>query len=185
MKQNFAKQWSLLFVNCLIVVIFITAYTFVFAMPPAPSPTCSISGIIKAVEFEEAHDATCLKESHGCPTDRPLHFPARYLFDVSINSTSYVSGATTSITCENMYSVGKVEKIFLNNDKVKPSDTFSIGKKIDGTIVSFLGVSFDSYTLSAVPKQGYVQKLYFGSKSFLSKTHKMIYSFTNLFTKKN
>ena len=131
----------------LFVLVILTSMP-VFASPPAPTPACSITGIIKSVEFKDAYDEPCLKEPYdGCPTDMELQHPARYFLDVSINSVTHVSGDTSFNTCQNMYPVGGVQKIFINKDKVKSGDTFMANQKIDGIVRSFWGESFDSYTL--------------------------------------
>jgi len=46
-----------------------------------------------------------------------------------------------------MYPVGSVQTIFIGKDKVKPNDTFTVNKKIEGVVRSFWGSSFDSYNL--------------------------------------
>lgn len=148
MNQIFTEQRKWFFVIAFFAIIF--GAIPVFASPPAPAPACQISGVIKSVEFKDAYDEACIKEPYGCPTDMELNHPARYFFDVSINSVSHVSGDTSFITCQNMYSVGKVQKIFINKDKVKSGDTFSVNQKIDGIARSFWGVSFDSYTLGTI-----------------------------------
>ena len=148
MNQILAKQGKWFFVIAFVVISF--GASPVFASPPAPTPVCQISGVIKSVEFKEAYDETCLKEPYGCPTDMELNHPARYFFDVSINSVSHVSGDTSFNTCQNIYSVGKVQKIFINKDKVKSGDVFSVNQKIDGIVRSFWGASFDSYTLGII-----------------------------------
>jgi len=130
----------------LFVLVILTSMP-VFASPPAPTSACSITGIIKSVEFKDAYDEPCLKEPYGCPTDMELQHPARYFLDVSINSVTHVSGDTSFNTCQNMYPVGSVQKIFINKDKVKSGDTFMANQKIDGIVRSFWGESFDSYTL--------------------------------------
>ena len=147
MNQIFIEQRKWFFVIAFVAIIF--GAIPVFASSPAPTPVSYISGVIKSVEFKDAYDEACLNEPYGCPTDMELHHPARYFFDVSINSVSHVSG-DTSFTCQNMYSVGKVQKIFINKDKVKPGDTFSVNQKIDGIVRSFWGASFDSYTLGTI-----------------------------------
>jgi len=148
MNQILAKQGKWFFVIAFVVISF--SASSVFASPPAPTPMCQISGVIKSVEFKEAYDEACLKEPYGCPTDMELNHPARYFFDVSINSVSHVSGDTSFNTCQNIYSVGKVQKIFINKDKVKSGDIFSVNQKIDGIVRSFWGASFDSYTLGTI-----------------------------------
>ncbi|MEK7482143.1 MAG: peptidoglycan-binding domain-containing protein [Patescibacteria group bacterium] len=165
MNQIFIKRWKWIFVFSFVVAIFSVADTFVFASPPVPTPVCSISGVIKSVEFKDAYDEACLKEPYGCPTDMELHHPARYFFDVSINSVSHVSGDTSFNTCQNMYPVGKISKIFINKDKVKSGDTFSVNQKIDGVVRSFWGASFDSYNLGTIAQQKYIRNLYFGLKN--------------------
>lgn len=148
MKQIFTEQRKWFFVIAFVAVIL--GAIPVFASPPAPTPTCQISGVIKSVEFKNAYDEACIKEPYGCPTDMELNHLARYFFDVSINSVSHVSGDTSFNTCQNMYSVGKIHKIFINKDKVKSGDTFSVNQKIDGIVRSFWGASFDSYTLRTI-----------------------------------
>lgn len=148
MNQIFIEQRKWFFVIAFVAIIF--GAIPVFASPPAPTPACQISGVIKSVEFKDAYDEACIKEPYGCPTDMELNHPARYFFDVSINSVSHVSGDTSFNTCQNMYSVGKVQKIFINKDKVKSGDTFSVNQKIDGIVRSFWGASFDSYTLGTI-----------------------------------
>lgn len=148
MKQIFTEQRRWFFAVAFVAIIF--GAIPVFASPPAPTPVCQISGVIKSVEFKDAYDEACIKEPYGCPTDMELNHPARYFFDVSINSVSHVSGDTNFITCQDMYSVGKVQKIFINKDKVKSGDTFSVNQKIDGIVRSFWGASFDSYTLGTI-----------------------------------
>ncbi len=154
MNQIFIEQRKWFFVIAFVAIIF--GAIPVFASPPAPAPVCQISGVIKSVEFKDAYGEACIKELYGCPTDMELNHPARYFFDVSINSVSHVSGNTSFNTCQNMYSVGKVQKIFINKDKVKSGDTFSVNQKIDGIVryswdVSFDSyISFDSYTLGTI-----------------------------------
>ncbi len=147
-NQIFMEQRKWFFVIAFVAIIF--GAVPVFASPPAPTPVCQISGVIKSVEFKDAYDEACIKEPYGCPTDMELNHPARYFFDVSINSVSHVSGDTSFNTCQNIYSVGKVQKIFINKDKVKSGDTFSVNQKIDGIVRSFWGASFDSYTLGTI-----------------------------------
>ena len=148
MNQIFTEHRKWFLIVYFVAIIF--GAVPVFASPPAPTPVCQISGVIKSVEFKEAYDETCLKEPYGCPTDMELNHPARYFFDVSINSVSHVSGDTSFNTCQNIYSVGKVQKIFINKDKVKSGDIFSVNQKIDGIVQSFWGASFDSYTLGTI-----------------------------------
>lgn len=154
MNQIFSKQRKWFFIVFFGAVIF--GGVSVFASPPAPTPVCRIGGVIKSVDFRDAYDEACLKEPYGCPTDTELHHPARYFFDVSINSASHVSGDISFNTCQNMYPVGKVQKIFINEDKVKTGDVFSANQKIDGVVRSFWGAYFDFYTLGAATQQKYV-----------------------------
>ena len=129
-------------------VLFILNGASVLASPPAPTPLCQITGVIKSVTFKDAYDEPCLKEPYGCPTDMELHHPARYYLDVNINSVSYISGETNFNTCSNMYPVGSVKNIFIAKDKVKVGDTFSSNKEIEGVVQSFWGSSFDWYNLT-------------------------------------
>ncbi|MCX5792557.1 MAG: hypothetical protein NTY45_10170 [Elusimicrobia bacterium] len=128
-------KYSLLFLTAIAIL----SYAPVFASPPAPAPLCRITGVIKSVEFKDAYNEACLTEPSGCPTDTELHHPARFFFDININSVSH--------TCVHMYPVGSVRKIFIGKDKVKPGDTFSAGQKIEGVVRSSWGSSFDSYEL--------------------------------------
>lgn len=148
MNKIFIEQKKWFFVITFTAVIF--GVVPVFASSPIPTPLCQISGVIKSVEFKDAYADACLKQPFGCPTDMQSSHPAQYSFDVSINSVSYVSGNASAIECHNMYSVGKVKKIFLNKDKVKSGDTFSVNQKISGIVRSFIDVSFNSYTLSTI-----------------------------------
>lgn len=145
MNQIFTDRRKIFFVITFVAIIFFAIP--VFASSPAPTPVCQISGVIKSIEFRGAYDEACIKESYGCPTDMELSHPARYFFDVSINYVSPVSGNTNYNTCQNMFSVGKIHKIFINKDKVKSGDIFSVNQKMDGIVRSYWGASFDSYTL--------------------------------------
>lgn len=148
MNQIFIERRKRFFVIAFVVIIFDAIPAF--ASPPIPTPVCQINGVIKSVEFKAAYYEACFKELYGCPTDTEFYHPARYFFDVSINSVSHVSGDTSFATCQNMYSVGKVQKIFINKDKVKSGDIFSLNQKISGIVRSFWGASFDSYTLGTI-----------------------------------
>lgn len=133
----------------------------VFASPPLPTPICRIEGVIKSVEFKDAYNDPCLKEGASqltfCPTDTELYHPARYFFDISVSSVGYVSGEMSSLTCENMYPIGKIKNIFIDKDKVKTGNIFSINQKIAGAVRSFWGASFDSYSL--VPAKSFIKIL--------------------------
>lgn len=142
------------FLILFLVGAFVLSYTPVFASPPAPASLCQITGTIKSVSFKDAYDEPCLKEPYGCPTDTELHHPARYYLDVSINSVAYINGGTNLNSCENMYQVGSVKNIFINKDRVKIGDTFSVNQKIEGIARSFWGSSFDSYILKTETPTG-------------------------------
>ncbi len=146
------------FVKIALVVSFVAfIITPVFAVPPEPTPICQIEGTIKFVEFKDAYNEPCLSQPNGCPpSDRELQHPARYFFDVNINSVSYISGITDFNTCENMYPVDSVQTIYIDKDKVKLNDLFPINKEIEGVVKrSLLGSSFDSYNLK---DEAYINK---------------------------
>jgi len=130
-----------------IIALFVLVSNSVFANAPAPSPKCSIEGIIQSVEFKEAYNEPCLTKEYGCPTDMELQHPARYFFKIKIESVSYVSGETDFITCEDMLPLNTEQTIFINKEKVKIGDSFESGQKIKGQVSSFWGKSFDSYEL--------------------------------------
>ncbi|MEK7560575.1 MAG: peptidoglycan-binding domain-containing protein [Patescibacteria group bacterium] len=134
----------------------------ILASPPAPTPTCKITGAIKLVHYQNAYDEACLASPSGCPTDRPVRHPARYFLDIEINRVSYISGDTTFNTCVKMYPVGSMQKIFVDKDKVKSHDAFSVNQIIEGAVSSFWDKSFDSYILATRGAQKYFQNLRFG-----------------------
>lgn len=129
------------------ILTFFLASIFTFASAPPPSPKCEIKGIIQSVEFVDAYNASCLTEEGGCPTDTELIHPARYFFNIKINTVSYMSGETSYITCEELLPLNTYTSIFINKDKVNAEDFFEPGQKINGQVSSFWGISFDSYEL--------------------------------------
>ena len=130
-----------------IIALLILISNSIFAAAPAPSPKCYIEGTIQSVEFKDAYDEPCLTEEYGCPTDTELRHPARYFFNIKMNSVSYVSGDTDFVTCEDMLPLNTEKTIFINKDEVKISDSFKLGQNIKGQVSSFWEISFDSYEL--------------------------------------
>ena len=147
MKYKFSQQTKHLILFLSAIAILSSAP--VFASPPAPTPRCRITGIVKSVNFKEAYNEACLKEPHGCPTDMELYHPARYFIDINIDSASYISGNTDFNTCDDMYPIGSVKNIFIGKDKVKIGDIFSVNQKIEGVV---MGSSFNSYNIENLSK---------------------------------
>lgn len=134
---------NVIFVLLLVIIFY---HHPVFASVVPPSSPCQITGTIKSVVFKDAYDKPCLK-TNSCPTDIEVSFPARFYLDINIDSVSGISGESDSNTCNKMYPVGSVKKIFINKSKVKNGDIFSVRQKIEGVVHSFLGDLFDSYNL--------------------------------------
>ncbi len=119
----------------------------VFASPPAPTPKCSITGLIENVRFEKAYENPCVK-TKSCPTDVQLSFPDTYYLSVKIQSVSLKEGDTRFRSCDSLYQTGFTQEIFITKDKVRSGDSFSKGQTITGTAVSFWGASFETYDIS-------------------------------------
>ncbi len=128
-------------------ILLIVGASLAIASPPAPSPTCRITGTIIDVEYQRAHKADCLKDKYGCPTDRPTRFPTGYNLEIRINTQSHVRGDTNYITCKDMVPEESIKTIFINKENVKEGDKFKEGEIIRGEVSSFFRLSFNTYNL--------------------------------------
>lgn len=136
-----------IFISLFITGIIIFTVGPIIASAPAATPRCIIEGVIKSVEFSEAHDNPCVADPLGCPSDTPLHYPARYELNIRIDSASYVSGTTEYNTCENMIPAGSEKNIYINEADLDSGDVFAAGQKIKGLVSSGFGLRFEHYHL--------------------------------------
>lgn len=137
----------------------------VFATSPVPAPVCQLEGTITSASYKPAWKHSCLTQGYQCPTDTPLEGAAHYSLEVRVNNVSYVSGPTTNVTCQSLYSVGTENTFLVSADKVKTGDVFSVNQKINGNVTFFFDNWFSSYNLSGVVQQVYLSDLSIGMKS--------------------
>lgn len=131
----------------LIMLLGLIGIGFVIATSLAPAPTCSVKGIIQSVTFTEAHNASCLTEENGCPTDTALYFPDRYFLNITINEVKFVKGTTQYSSCEKLFPLNSIGILSIDKSKVNSGDSFVVGQIIQGEISYYS--HFDSYTIDA------------------------------------
>lgn len=110
---------------------------------------CNVSGMIKAVNFEEAYEDPCVKDN-DCPVGAftPKR-SARYIFSIYTDTIKCTPGEVDNpSTYESQFKLNDENSIILNLIDVKEGDQFQPGDKIRGTVeFKSLSNTFTSYEL--------------------------------------
>jgi hypothetical protein len=120
------------------------------------SPECNIKGTIVSVNFTEMYYFPCaLTNCSGkvpdplcCGFDIMPAQPAGYFLKIKISEVTPINEpCIKSYNCENLFSKGTEQVIFISKDKVTAGDSFAPDQKIQGEVSAIWGKSFDLYTL--------------------------------------